>query len=436
MGDQVARFGHVRFVFVTALAAVSLALPAAPATATPTCDGKTATIVGSPSTVVLRGTERADVIVSNGAGNIQSLGGSDRVCLTGTTPDKSIYLVTGYGHDRVFMRSPVAQSVDADLGPGDDLYIGGPGRDRVESGTAATRDRIATGAGADHVTVGRSNAATADVVRLGDHSDDLVVLGRPAHGAVFEGGSGRDLLRVDRTGSFPDGRLNLDNTDEVARVNGQVVLWWDSFQDFAVFSHEAGVYFSGSHRPEGIYSYFLDGAAMGGGDDSMVGGVSLPTYRLRGGADRDRIVAGGYPWVSITGDVEAGRIDAEERDTRPGYSRSGAEVIFTDVEDLTLTGETVRVLGDNGPNRLDGYGCEVDVIGYSGNDILSTTWEEDVTDGCTGENVTISGGSGNDRMTGGRGPDQLFGGYGTDIANGRAGTDRCRAEQESNCEID
>ena len=425
---------------VGALLTAVLVFPAAPAAAAATCDGKTATIVGSRGAFV-RGTNRADVIVSNGADHVMGLDGSDRICMTGTPTDDFIAVNAGYGHDRVFIRTAVRRHVFADLGHGDDLYIGGPGQDYVDAGPGgynpdvgprdAGLDRIATGPGADHVTVGQANLPTRDVVRLGRHSDNLTVIGLGGRGHVFDGNDGRDGLHQSWSeGSnsvVPQQRLAFDNSDEVARMNGEIVLRWDSFQNFSVEHHPAGVSFSGSRRPESIFASRLASAAMGGGDDVIRGGVNAGDGTRRGGAGRDRMVVYASGRDDITGDVEAGRIEVVGE-------HASAAVAFTDVEDLELHGRTVRALGDDGPNFLDGFGCTVTINGRGGDDILSSTPEEDYGDGCDNA-VTIFGGSGNDRMTGGWSADELYGGTGQDYANGRGGVDLCRAEDRRNCEV-
>ena len=433
--------GRSRIAVAVVLAAAALWLPAAPAAATPTCDGKTATIVGSLGAFV-RGTNRADVIVSNGADHVMGLDGSDRICMTGTPPDDYIAVNGGYGHDRVFIRTAVSRNVFADLGHGDDVYVGGFGSDYVHAGPSgynpdvgprdAGLDRIATGPGSDHVTVGQANLPTRDVVRLGQHSDGLTVHGLGGQGHVFEGNGGRDSLhQAWSEGSnsvIPQMRLDFDNAAEVARMDGEVVLQWDSFQDFRVESHPPGVRFFGSVRPETIFSWSLLGVWMGGGDDAIRGAVEPGASVLRGGAGRDQIVWYTSSTAAITGDVAAGRIDISG-------VHENEEVRFADVEDLDLHGGTVRVLGDDGPNRLDGYGCTITIVGRGGDDTLSSTPTEDYGDECMNP-VTVFGGAGNDRMTGGWGPDELYGGTGRDIADGRRGVDRCRAEERTNCELD
>ena len=108
---------------MAALAAALLAVPVArPASAaTPTCQGKAATIVGTGGDNTIRGTRRADVIVAKaGDDTVRGRGGRDRIC-------------GGGGDDKVL------------AGGGDDRVAGGAGDDRIEGATGADRLRGALG---------------------------------------------------------------------------------------------------------------------------------------------------------------------------------------------------------------------------------------------------------------------------------------------------
>ena len=424
------------------LLVAALAGPAAPAAAaTPTCDGRAATIVGTPNATV-SGTGAADVIVSNGAKVVAGGNGSDRICMTGTPSSATISVDAGYGHDRVFIRTAVRRNVSADLGHGSDVYVGGPGRDVVHAAPAwfgegaepkdAGLDRIATGAGSDLVTVGQADLPTRDIVRLGQHSDHLTVIGVGAEGHVFAGNDGRDSLLQTWARNYaviPDQPLTLDNTDEAASIDDQVVLRWDSFQDFAVDNHPAGVRFAGSHRPESIDSFHLEDASMGGNDDVMRHTSTAPIPGvLRGGAGRDQITAYGSSEGYTTADLRTGRIDyGSLPDDRP-------EVPFAGIEDLRVVGDSVLVIGDDGPNRLDGYGCTVTIRGEGGADRLLSTPDDNYDFGDACGLLRMFGGDDDDAITGGAGADELYGGTGGDSANGLAGDDLCRAERRRSCE--
>jgi uncharacterized delta-60 repeat protein len=85
-----------------------------------TCDGRRATIVGTPGRDRLRGTKRRDVIAGLGGNDVLvGLGGDDVVC-GGAGADR---LEGGGGRDRLLG------------GPGNDRLLGGPGRDRLLGGS-------------------------------------------------------------------------------------------------------------------------------------------------------------------------------------------------------------------------------------------------------------------------------------------------------------
>ena len=101
----------------TAICDIGAYEKAAPAPA-PTCDGQTATIVGTAAADTISGTAGADVIVGLGGNDVISgLGGADRIC-GGPGADT---LKGGTGNDRLFG------------GLNRDTCIGGPGTDRKVS---------------------------------------------------------------------------------------------------------------------------------------------------------------------------------------------------------------------------------------------------------------------------------------------------------------
>jgi Ca2+-binding RTX toxin-like protein len=98
------------------------------APAAPTCDGQSATIVGTTGNDKIKGTNGADVIVGlGGKDRISGRGGDDRIC-GGAGKDK---LKGGKGNDRVF-----GDEGDDRLsgGRGNDYLDGGPGSDRCTGG--------------------------------------------------------------------------------------------------------------------------------------------------------------------------------------------------------------------------------------------------------------------------------------------------------------
>lgn len=104
----------------------------------PTCDGRTATIVGTQGDDVIRGTRRTDVIVARGGDDVvRGGGGADYLCL-GTGDDVA---AGGPGADLV-MGGRGADRLTG--GAGHDLIGGGPGRDTAAGGAGRDRCRAET----------------------------------------------------------------------------------------------------------------------------------------------------------------------------------------------------------------------------------------------------------------------------------------------------
>jgi hypothetical protein len=128
--------------------------------AKPRCDGKVATIVSRKT--VIRGTNRADIIVALGSkdNRIYGRGGRDRIC-------------AGAGEDKVYG------------GPGNDRLFGGSGYDRIYGQNG--RDDLFGFRGGDHLDGG----AQADYLDGGIGVDDLFGQGGPD---ILKGGAGNDLI--------------------------------------------------------------------------------------------------------------------------------------------------------------------------------------------------------------------------------------------------
>ena len=104
---------------------------------TPECNGRAATIVGTPGRDIIFGTPGPDVIVGLGGNDtIRGLGGNDTIC-GGPGRDN---IAGGLGHDRIFGEA------------GADEIVGGRGRDRLSGGGGP--DQISGGRGVDVVRGG------------------------------------------------------------------------------------------------------------------------------------------------------------------------------------------------------------------------------------------------------------------------------------------
>ena len=166
--------------------------------ATPTCDGKKATIVSGASSI--RGTNHRDVIVVTGSGahTVNARGGNDIICGSagvdtingGSGKDK----IFGFGGNDVINGGSGADVISG--GDGDDVESGNSGNDTITGD--AQDDTLSGGTGADVL----SGGAGADAIN-GDSGDD-----------TLEGGDGDDSLEGG-TGSD-----DLDGNDGVDTVAG------------------------------------------------------------------------------------------------------------------------------------------------------------------------------------------------------------------------
>jgi Ca2+-binding RTX toxin-like protein len=257
---------------------------AAPNPAPPQCQGRAATLVGSPGTKHLMGTAGADVVVTGGASRVDTDNGDDVVCVTGRTRGgKRMNLDTGAGNDAVTVTAHNAVRVR--LGDGDDTFFGRSEADTVlagyfDDGLVDTGvDAIHTGAGPDDV---RSNGGN-DTISLGKGADDLQW--GPAT-RTADGGRGRDSLYISALAADSV----VDNRTGTLTEDGQVVSRWASFADFAIGGRVTLVLGSGEDETFATSRVGIVSGAWtiraGGGDDVMSGTKGDDT--LIGGPGHDR----------------------------------------------------------------------------------------------------------------------------------------------------
>ncbi|PKH40690.1 hypothetical protein CXG46_11920 [Nocardioides alpinus] len=130
---------------VAALTGLALLAPTQGASAAEeTCQGRTATIVGTPGGRLV-GTPGADVIVSYGDFTVDAGDGDDLVCLRPVVGGNVVEVDAGAGDDSVVSEGGTNNAF-TDLGPGRDSFVGGGGEDRIE---ASFDDTIVADAGDD-----------------------------------------------------------------------------------------------------------------------------------------------------------------------------------------------------------------------------------------------------------------------------------------------
>lgn len=425
------------------LVVLSLLAPIAPiavlgtsgeARAAELCQGQVPTIVGAFGGTVT-GTAGDDVIATEGAHTLEAGDGNDRICVTGPDDPNVIWVavVAGAGDDSVDSTA-FDGAVYAELGPGADAFVGGPGSDDVDSrDTDGIGDTVATGGGRDRVITGRSGQPVNDVVDLGTGLDYLKLRGLPGTGSL-DAGASRD--RVQMT-DHSRAEWRIDNRKRALSVGEATMpllgvetfdlgeLRWDSVRFVGGPGEETlDLWKYPRAKPDG--GVIVD---MGGGDDRLIPGPAPLSGPYHGGAGRD--------WLSIEGPrakVTKGSVSA---DLVAGLVRVGAdhEAKATSWTDLTLEGfdrNTVRT--GPGSQYVVVRGCRATVHAGSGDDVVR---HDPAAFPCGGavsaRALTAYGEGGDDILTGGTGKDRLMGGPGRDTAKGGPGRDVCSAEVRISC---
>jgi hypothetical protein len=230
------------------LSTVSAALPqGAGAVTLPTCNGKTATIVGGVGNDTLNGTAGDDVIVDlNGSNHVNGNGGNDTIC----TGDGNDHISTGSGNDWIDAGDGNNQvdsgdgvnhikagsgndNVDSgsgddwidagngnnqvDAGAGDDIIITGNGNDTIDGDTGT--NYCAPGSGVNHVLHCTTTGGYGTVVITQD------AVPNDAQDFAFTGGLGAFSLDDDTNATLPSTRTFLKPAGTYAVAQGIVALW-------------------------------------------------------------------------------------------------------------------------------------------------------------------------------------------------------------------
>ena len=397
-------------------------LPAPPAQAVaPLCDGRAATIVGTPGDDHITGTPGADVIVGlGGRDRIDGRGGADRIC-GGGGPDT---LRGGEGRDRLFGQengmyfdrggTHVLGDV-LDGGTGDDLLdLGAPAPasatvngERIEFLTAPgavvvdLRAGTATGQGDDVVPYVRRMS-----VRTGEGDD--TILGTRL-GESVDAGPGNDTI-VLRGGpdTVRERRTALPDDDVVDTGAGQDVVRATSGAD--------RISTGGAHDDVSLTGRGPFTVDAGGGEDWVFAQVTDrpgASYDLGEIDDTDQVLGGDYLSFAPAGSAVPDRALPLRVDV-PAH-----QVV------VTVAGTPVPA-AISGVERYAFFaGLAVDFLG--GPDAESL-------EGPSRPALHAVMGAGDDTVFGTMGPDHIDGGDGVDVASGGDGDDTCvRVEEPSSC---
>lgn len=397
-------------LIVTGLAVLpSSAVPVA----APSCQGHTATIVGTRGVDRINGTNRRDVIVSFGGDDvIDGLKGADLIC-GGAGADR---LQGGPGDDGLYGERDQLADGPAGTYLLGDLLIGGHGADRLDGGTdqrrADSRRRPDTYSYADaprRVVIDLSGATTGTgVVRR--WGADTIVLG-PTHGVIgsshndritgsryrdrIDAGAGNDTVLAGGGADliYPDGFSGREGDDTVDAGRGNDLVNSRTGRDRVNAGPGADFVEAFSEQPTVV--------ALGRGDD-YVGQLITPGRRASSaGGPGDDV-------ISFYARLIAGRFTVDQR-SGTTYA-SGAVRARGSISGF----ERHRLIGSV-PWR------------YVGSPAGDRVWA------ITGGPLTAYGGGGPDELTGTDLADLLDGGAGTDTGNGRGGKDTCRSIERGDC---
>ena len=407
------------------------------AVAVENCRGESATIVGTPGEDLL-GTQGPDVVVTNGASSVRTRDGADVICVTGRTPRVD----AGAGDDLVDSKARIGRG-SAELGEGDDRFVGGPSHDTVTAGEAGLimgthdtgTDVIRTGRGGATVLSGFNTNEVlpdnADRIILGDTTNAanrVTFGGKQAVGGVLTYGKGPAALWFATSSTGPIAWGVDARTGEITADEAAVLAWTGNVTKFQVSifngtDDRPKVTVQGTAADEffrvDAFRRLVLNALTGGGDDT----IQASCRELRKGS----VLAGGRGRDVV--DLGKG---CNEADIDLARHRLSEATNVTGVEDLKVAGRGMRVHGDAGGNLLRVAGCRNSVSGGRGDDMIKTTIRNLTFADCHG--AQVNGGRGADQLTGSLNDDTLLGGRGPDTADGRAGTDTCVAEVTTNCE--
>ena len=390
-----------------ALLGATLLLPMGTASAAAeTCEGKPATIVGTPGGQIT-GTEGADVIVTNGARHVDALGGDDVVCATG---DGGVVAILGAGADTFTDSSGQSHQVLAGTAAGDDT--------EADVIRLARFGRVISG------TAGRPNADTIDLALTGYVYWHGV---QAAPGAVTVGKGGGLFLR-----SASDVAVDASGTVTGADTSLTYIGHFDEFS-FGTTTEHGRFTFRGTDGTEHLKvdaptTYDRD-VALGGGDD---------TYETNGLGGKASWAKGNDGEDELLLDLSGLRIKAD-LGRRVAEADGQTSTRIRGFEKYTMSAKRVKVRGTNRADRMHLIACRTQVNAGPGKDLITHSVEymdgdEWTTPRCRNYRAVVNGGRGRDTIHGTPGKDRLIGGRGEDTIDGDFGRDVCQGEKMRKCE--
>jgi Ca2+-binding RTX toxin-like protein len=289
-------------------ASLLLAIPAASQAVAATCDGKHATIVGTPGNDVIVGKKASDVIYGGGGNDRISGGpnGNDTIC--GGPGNDTIH--GGRGFDALYGEG------------GDDRISGETGSDHIDGGSG--NDNLSGAQGSDSLVGGGGNDTL-----LGDKGPDRLLGGGSSDyingdkgSDQIEGGGGNDKLLGDKGNDRIEGGTGSDQIE--GGPGDDPELEGGSESDFVYGG-------AGSDHVRG-----------GEGDGDVVRGDSGEDTLDGGPGARDIVTYASATRSGVVVDLGSGQSKGDGHDTLQGF------------EDVVGSPQSDEIVGDGEANRLDG----------------------------------------------------------------------------------
>jgi Ca2+-binding RTX toxin-like protein len=332
---------------------------------------------------------------------------------------------------------------------GDDRLFGGAGKDTLDGG--AGNDELHGGAGDDVYLFGRGGGSDTvfqssadpgddDVIRVGaDIRPEDVVLSRDG---VTDYGGVRLTIRNsgDSIGVLGQGSAGF-TTYNVPRIEFAVGTVWAVEMLRSVVAHfVAGPTTSnlgGTDGPD-VLDGSLGGTTLwaGGGDDTLIGGVSSSVSLYGAGGNDTLIVGANASWTRViqtgamAGDVDVVRFAAEVKPQDLMRIRWGNDLALLDTTSgslVSLQGWITATAAQPNVTRVEfGDGTSWDALALASDWTSATIINgSDVDQGYSGgaDRDLIFGFGGRDFLHGNDGDDILVGGAGDDFLSGGAGND-------------
>ncbi len=298
-------------------------------------------------------------------------------------------------------------------GAGDDALYGGADEDTLDGGSGVDTAVYAGATAGVAVSLATGSGTAGDAA--GDTLIGIENLGGSDHADTLHGNNGANWLSGEGGDDDLDGGAGDDDLDGGAGDDDLDGGAGDDDLDGGAGDDDLDGGAGDDDLDGGAGDDELDGGA---GDDELDGGAG--DDELIGGSGADSLVGGdGVDTALYSGAAGAVTVNLK---TGAGTQGEAAGDTLTGIENLHGSGHDDIFFGNDGANRLTGFGGDDTLGGGAGADTLGGGAGDDALAGGLGDD-SLRGGGGGDTLDGGAGADTLIGGPGADSLVGGDGVD-------------